>query len=174
MWVKGLPFKILFFMWKVWKAKFPLDDYLKNMGYLMPSRCWCCAQPTEETLAHLFLSSVAVKKVWSYFLMNASINLEGMTMHQTIVKCWTLKIYTNTQVLWELPPQGWIKVNSDGASRGNLGRSSIGFALRDDEGKIRFSCGKVIHVTTNNEAEALSIMEALKYCEDKGFKQIIL
>lgn len=117
MWVKGLPFKILFFMWKVWKAKLPLDDYMKNMGYLMPSRCWCCAQPAEETLAHLFLSSVAVKKVWSYFLMNASINLEGMTMHQTIVKCWTLKVIPRLQpiiqalpviILWEL----WMRRNN--------------------------------------------------------------
>ncbi|XP_070002802.1 uncharacterized protein [Nicotiana sylvestris] len=27
-WVKGLPFKISFFLWKVWKAKLSLDDFL--------------------------------------------------------------------------------------------------------------------------------------------------
>ncbi|XP_070041409.1 uncharacterized protein [Nicotiana tomentosiformis] len=27
-WVKGLPFKISFFMWKVWKAKLSLDDFM--------------------------------------------------------------------------------------------------------------------------------------------------
>ncbi|XP_070018360.1 uncharacterized protein [Nicotiana sylvestris] len=31
-WVKGLPFKIAFFMWKVWKAKLSLDDFLKRVG----------------------------------------------------------------------------------------------------------------------------------------------
>lgn len=32
----------------------------------------------------------------------------------------------------------------------------------------------MIHDTTNNEAEALAILEALKYCEEKGFNRIIL
>lgn len=36
-WVKGLPFKISFFMWSLWKAKLPLDDYMRIMGYFMPS-----------------------------------------------------------------------------------------------------------------------------------------
>ncbi|XP_016461411.1 uncharacterized protein LOC107784749 [Nicotiana tabacum] len=79
-----------------------------------------------------------------------------------------------TKVLWEMPPQGWIKVNCDGASRGNPGRSSIGYTLRDDEGNINYACGMLIHETTNNEAEALAIVEELKYCEAKGFAQVIL
>ncbi|XP_070050041.1 uncharacterized protein [Nicotiana tomentosiformis] len=29
MWVKGLPFKIFFFLWKVWKGKLELDDTLR-------------------------------------------------------------------------------------------------------------------------------------------------
>uniref|UniRef100_A0A1S4AMC6 RNase H type-1 domain-containing protein n=1 Tax=Nicotiana tabacum TaxID=4097 RepID=A0A1S4AMC6_TOBAC len=188
------------------------------MGYAMPSRCWCCVQPGEETLQHLFFTSFAVKKVWSYFLMHAGIKIEGLSMHQVIVKCWTLTVISRlqpifqalpaiimwelwkrrnsykhgetmtirrviyqytpklkvTKVLWELPTQGWIKVNCDGASRGNPSRSSIGYALRDDEGNIKYACGKVIHDTTNNEAEALAILEALKYCEEKGYNRIIL
>lgn len=31
--VKELPFKISFFMCKVWKAKFPLDDAIRRIGY---------------------------------------------------------------------------------------------------------------------------------------------
>ncbi|XP_070002174.1 uncharacterized protein [Nicotiana sylvestris] len=85
MWVKGLPFKISFFTWKVWRVKLPLDDHLKRMGYSMPSCCWCCAQLGEETLVHLFFTSFAANKVWSYFLMNAGINLESMSMHEAIV-----------------------------------------------------------------------------------------
>lgn len=44
-WLKGLPFKVSFFMWKVWKNKLPLDEFFKRLGYLMDSRCWCCVQP---------------------------------------------------------------------------------------------------------------------------------
>lgn len=37
MWVKGLSFKISFFMWKLWRGKLPLDDPILRMGYCMPS-----------------------------------------------------------------------------------------------------------------------------------------
>uniref|UniRef100_A0A1U7WLP0 Uncharacterized protein LOC104225115 n=1 Tax=Nicotiana sylvestris TaxID=4096 RepID=A0A1U7WLP0_NICSY len=74
-WVKGLPFKIAFFMWKVWKAKLPLDDFLKR--------------PDEESLQHLFFRSETAKTIWKYFLSRAGIDVEGLTLHQTITKCWT-------------------------------------------------------------------------------------
>lgn len=61
-WVKGLPFKIPFFMWKVWKNKLPLDEFFKRLGYLMASRCWCCVQPEEETLTHFFPDHMLLEK----------------------------------------------------------------------------------------------------------------
>lgn len=51
-----------------------------------------------------------------------------------------------TKVIWEYPTPGWIKVNTDGASRGNLGRSLIGFVLRDEEGDVIYARGKEMHV----------------------------
>ncbi|XP_075076323.1 uncharacterized protein LOC142162983 [Nicotiana tabacum] len=88
-WVKGLPFKIAFFMWKLWKAKLPLDDFLKRVGYCMPSKCWCCVKPDEESLQHLFFRSETAKTTWKYFLSRARIAVEGLTLHQEITKCWT-------------------------------------------------------------------------------------
>ncbi|XP_070033079.1 uncharacterized protein [Nicotiana tomentosiformis] len=90
MWVKGMPFKISFFLWKVWKAL------------------------------------------------------------------------------------GWIKVNTDGASRGNPGRSSIGFVLRNEEGNVVYARGKEIPETTNNEAEAWAILEGLSYCVNQQYIQILI
>lgn len=54
-WVKGLPFKIAFFMCKVWKAKLPLDDFMRRLGYFMPYRCWCCAEPKGGNTSSLVL-----------------------------------------------------------------------------------------------------------------------
>lgn len=51
-----------------------------------------------------------------------------------------------TKVIWDLPPLEWTKVNTDGASRGNLGRSLIGFVLRDEEGDVIYARGKEMHV----------------------------
>ncbi|XP_060212013.1 uncharacterized protein LOC132639589 [Lycium barbarum] len=35
-WVKSLPFKIAFLMWRVWHFKVPLDDVIRSWGYHMP------------------------------------------------------------------------------------------------------------------------------------------
>uniref|UniRef100_A0A1U7XZ22 Uncharacterized protein LOC104241643 n=1 Tax=Nicotiana sylvestris TaxID=4096 RepID=A0A1U7XZ22_NICSY len=79
-----------------------------------------------------------------------------------------------TKVLWELPSQGWIKVNIDGASRGNPGRSSVGFVLRNEEGNVVYACGKEIQEGSNSVAEARAILEALKYCVGNGYVLIEL
>lgn len=39
MWIKGLPFKISFFTWKVWRNKFTLDDFMRSLGYFVASKC---------------------------------------------------------------------------------------------------------------------------------------
>ncbi|XP_019241016.1 PREDICTED: uncharacterized protein LOC109221004 [Nicotiana attenuata] len=239
-WVKGLPFKISFFMWKVWRNKLPLDEFFKRLGYLMASKCWCCAEPQEETMQHLFYTSHAAIRVWKYFLGHAGITLEGISFHQAIVKCWTADVIHRikpilqalpsvivwelwkrrnsykhgdtvtvnrviyqvsntmqslvkfkkpnlqnvphkwpdllymlesylprlkyTKVLWECPKSGWIKVNTDGASKGNPGRSSIGYVLRNEKGDIVYGCGKEVQNGTNTEAEAKAILEAMKFC----------
>ncbi|XP_070048893.1 uncharacterized protein [Nicotiana tomentosiformis] len=173
-WVKGLPFKISFFLWKVWKAKLPLDDWMRRLGYFMPSKCWCCAQPDQESLLHIFFTSAAATR--------SLVKLRKPAM-QNVPHKWPdlirkMEQYTPdlkvTKVIWECPIEGWIKVNTDGASRGNSERSSIGFVVRDEEGDVIYVLGKEIPHATNNEAEALAIVDALKYCVEQGFTQIIL
>nr|XP_009777125.1 PREDICTED: uncharacterized protein LOC104226764 [Nicotiana sylvestris] len=216
-WVKGLPFKISFFMWKVWKAKLPLDDFLRKLGYSMPSKCWCYADPKEESLLHLFFTSNAARSVRSYFLRRAGISLDGLSLHQAITKCWTAPVVPRLKpvlqalpayIVWELwkrrkslkygevvsvsrviyqvsstlqalvqlkrpglhvphkwldvqtmMEQGWIKVNTDGACRGNPRRSSIGFYIRDEVGDLIYAKGREISEGTNNVSEAVAIAE---------------
>nr|XP_016476429.1 PREDICTED: uncharacterized protein LOC107798017 [Nicotiana tabacum] len=233
----------------VWKAKLPLDDLLRKLGYSMPSKCWCCADPKEESLLHLFFTSNAARSVWTYFLRRAEIALDGLSLHHAITKCWTTPIvprlkpvlqalpayivwelwkrrnslkygeavlvsrviyqvsstvqalvqlkkpglrvpqkwldlltmmvqYTPRlkydKVLWEFPSRGWIKVNTDGECRGNPGRSSIGFCIRDEVGDLIYAEGRKISEGTNNELEAVAIVEALKMCKNLNYFQIWL
>ncbi|XP_075080440.1 uncharacterized protein LOC142165948 [Nicotiana tabacum] len=194
--------------------------------------------PKEETLSHVFYRSLTALKVWSYFYSHVGLSLEGLNLHQAIVKCWTTKVnprlkpifqalpsiivwellkrrnnnkhgeavstnrvvyqvcntiqsliklrklgidrvpfrwpdilrmmenYTPklkfNKVLWELPMTGWTKINTDGASKGNPGRSSIGFCLRNEEGDLVYACGKEIQEVTNTQAETMAILEPLK------------
>ncbi|XP_060216505.1 uncharacterized protein LOC132643993 [Lycium barbarum] len=81
-WVKGLPFKIAFLMWRVWHFKIPLDEVVKSWGYHMPSRCFCCVEPKEETVPHIFLRSTTAQATLKYFCAAAGINVDGMHLHQ--------------------------------------------------------------------------------------------
>ncbi|XP_075100498.1 uncharacterized protein LOC142176491 [Nicotiana tabacum] len=195
-WVKGLPFKIAFFMWKVWKEKLPLDDFLKR--------------PDEKSLQHLFFRSETARTTWNYFLTRAGISVEGLTLHQAITKCWTANVCLRlkpalvkvrkhgmdmvphkwqdllammenftpklkvTKVMWEFPSAGWLKFNTDGASRGNPGRSSIGFCIRNENGDIVKSVGKEIEETTNIVAEAKAMVEALRFCRFHQYSHVWL
>ncbi|KAH0649910.1 hypothetical protein KY284_029822 [Solanum tuberosum] len=40
---------------------------------------------------------------------------------------------------WTRPEEGWIKCNTDGASKGNPGMSSYGFCLRDKNGDVIYA-----------------------------------
>ncbi|XP_075091563.1 uncharacterized protein LOC142171763 [Nicotiana tabacum] len=79
-----------------------------------------------------------------------------------------------TKVIWNYPDPGWIKVNTDVASRENPGRSSIGFVLRNEEGDIMYAWGKEIEEGTNNEAEVRAVLEALRYCLNHDYVLIEL
>nr|XP_016433563.1 PREDICTED: uncharacterized protein LOC107760057 [Nicotiana tabacum] len=248
-WVKELPFRISFFMWKVWKAKLPLDDFMRMLGYFMPSRCWCCSEPKEETLVHLFFSSTAATRVWKYFLPRVGISMEGLSMHQAITKCWTAQVlprikpviqalpscivwelwkrrnnfkygeavsisrviyqvsitlqalvqvrkpgiqvphkwhdllamlenYTTRlkveKVIWELPMEGWIKINTDGESRGNPGKRAIEFCVRDEAEEVKYAIGREITEGSNTEAEVVEIVEALRLCRAHNYTHIWL
>ncbi|XP_070005683.1 uncharacterized protein LOC142163063 [Nicotiana tabacum] len=76
------------------------------------------------------------------------------------------------KVLWEFPPRGWIKVNTDGACRENPVRSSIGLFIRDEVGNLIYAEGRENSEGTNNESEAVAIVEALKMCKNLNYFQI--
>ncbi|XP_070020607.1 uncharacterized protein [Nicotiana sylvestris] len=104
-------------LFTVWKAKLPLDDFLRRLGYSMPSKCWCCADPKEDSLVHLFFTSNAARSVWSYFLRRVGIALDGLSLHKAITKCWTASVAPRLNpvlqalpacIVWEL----WKRRNS--------------------------------------------------------------
>lgn len=76
--------------------------------------------------------------------------------------------------MWEYPSPGWIKVNTDVAYRGNPGRSSISFVLRNEEGDVIYGCGKEVQERTNTKAKAKAILEALRFCVENAYVLIEL
>ncbi|KAK4378807.1 hypothetical protein RND71_000669 [Anisodus tanguticus] len=79
-----------------------------------------------------------------------------------------------TKVMWHLPPEGYCKCNTDGATRGNPGRSSFAFCVRDHLGNLVFARAKEMEDSTNTESEAMAILEAARYCLSKHVFSLIL
>ncbi|XP_060210297.1 uncharacterized protein LOC132637182 [Lycium barbarum] len=212
MWIKGLPIKISFFIWRFWKFKLPLDDKLKKWGHQFPSRCYCCQHPEVEDTSHVFLHSPTAQAIWKYFCGPVEINIENLQITQIINRWWdmpsrlpvkcinqavrmknfryapynwsviveSLQRYSPkvrvTRVTWRTPDIGWIKVSTDGASRGNPGRSSWAFCVRDERGDVIQAHAREIEdlQSTNTEAEALAILQALRYLKDNQWDQIMI
>ncbi|KAH0777307.1 hypothetical protein KY290_008718 [Solanum tuberosum] len=249
-WTKGIPFKMAFMMWRLWKFKVPVDDRLRRWGLQGPSRCWCCENPDQETLTHVFLRSNIANRTWSYFCSCAGLSITGLQLREVIMLWWganakkDIKPYYRaipsfiiwelwnrrnkmkherknislariihnvtrnmfmlikvrrpkmicsgnwpimlkelegycpsvkvTQIKWEFPLEGWIKYNTDGASRGNPGLSSYAFCLRDEKGDLIHAEGASINNTTNTVAEAKAILEASKHCKQALYNKIII
>ena len=60
----------------------------------------------------------------------------------------------------------------DGASRGNPGPASYGFAVIDAEGEILHEGSDYIGTTTNNVAEYTALIEALRYVLEKNISAV--
>ncbi|XP_075086412.1 uncharacterized protein LOC107828724 [Nicotiana tabacum] len=83
-------------------------------------------------------------------------------------------ILITTRVTSQLPCHGWYKCNTDGASKGNPGPSSLGICVRDDEGDVVYSRVVNLGVKTNVVAEANAILQGLEYCVEYNFQPLIL
>ena len=75
---------------------------------------------------------------------------------------------------WKPPPEGWIKINTDGAAKGNPGRAGIGVVRRNHVGTVLYWELQGLGRTTNNEAEAIAIKSATVWAVKHGHRKIIL
>ncbi|KAH0715454.1 hypothetical protein KY284_008359 [Solanum tuberosum] len=56
---------------------------------------------------------------------------------------------------WKPPSEGWITCNTDGASKGNPGKSAYGYCIRDGNGDLIYAEAHNIGEATNMEVEIL-------------------
>ncbi|XP_059064274.1 uncharacterized protein LOC131856497 [Cryptomeria japonica] len=75
---------------------------------------------------------------------------------------------------WSPPNPGWIKLNFDGASRGNLSPSGIGYVIKDHIGAIPGKMAKPIPLDTNNIAEFKALQFGLIECIKHGLNNILV
>ncbi|XP_059075244.1 uncharacterized protein LOC131875203 [Cryptomeria japonica] len=74
--------------------------------------------------------------------------------------------------IWSPPKPDWVKLNFDGASKGNPSTSRIGYVIRDQSGAIIEKMAKPIPLDTNNIAEFTTLLLGLKDCINHGIKNV--
>jgi ribonuclease HI len=75
---------------------------------------------------------------------------------------------------WKPPPKGSLKLNFDGALKGNPGRTGMGGVIGDDQGKIiRLYTGSLGN-STNNAVEFRSLEIGLEILRREGMTNIVV
>ncbi|MBU1075906.1 MAG: ribonuclease HI family protein, partial [Spirochaetes bacterium] len=67
-----------------------------------------------------------------------------------------------------------VLINTDGSSKGNPGYAKIGIIIKGASGKVLLKEQKEIGIKTNNQAEYIAVIEALKIALEKKYERILL
>ncbi|XP_075102917.1 uncharacterized protein LOC142177605 [Nicotiana tabacum] len=104
MWIKGFPFKISFFLWRLWRQKIATDDMWRRQGQMVMSRFLCCQQPQEESIEHIFVTSPTASKVWNLFMGAAGIYVQLIQLKQIIRHWWYAQCCPKLKPLFQAVP----------------------------------------------------------------------
>lgn len=77
-------------------------------------------------------------------------------------------------IRWNTPPNGWIKVNFDGAAKGNSGRARCGGVLRDHVGNVIYAITVPIGHSNSHISEATTSLYTIKIAVDLGYPDLWL
>ncbi|GLJ30418.1 hypothetical protein SUGI_0602010 [Cryptomeria japonica] len=75
-------------------------------------------------------------------------------------------------IVWTPPSTGSLKVNFDGASHGNPGKSGYGAIIRDEFGNFVGANFSPLGITTNNMAKIAGLLAELEWSVGRGFHNI--
>ncbi|KAM3217162.1 hypothetical protein P3L10_026605 [Capsicum annuum] len=143
-------------MWILWKRR----NTIKHDGSTHLNGMVCQVQQVIKKL---------IKTTYPW------IKLKGWTWEEVVDSMGTYRPKLHFQkVLWKKPDVLQLKCNIDGACRGNPGMSSYGFFIRDDTRNLVYARAKGLGMGTNAEAEAIAVKEALDFCYEKDFKNLII
>ena len=75
---------------------------------------------------------------------------------------------------WQPPPHGFLKINIDGASKGNPGMAGFGGVIRDEKGCIKDIFHSHLGKATNNMAELMALEQCLEILMESNLHNAII
>ncbi|GLJ37446.1 hypothetical protein SUGI_0760820 [Cryptomeria japonica] len=98
--------------------------------------------------------------------MEKNLSLKNASFH------YPRKQIDRSKVRWAKPHCNWVKLNFDGANRGNHGQAGYGAVIRDEVGNIVSGTYGHIGRATNNEAKLRALEAGLLLCKQKGLSNV--
>lgn len=78
------------------------------------------------------------------------------------------------RVAWTCPPLDMLKLNVDGASRGNLGMAGFGCVIRDNRGRWLAGAARALGVSSAYQAEIWGDVLGLRLDWEQGFQTMLM
>eukprot|EP00253_Pinus_taeda_P036043 PITA_36043 len=156
--------KIKTFLWLLMRGKTLTWDNLQKKGFSGPSICPMCRKLTLSTNIHELISAKCTTLPDSNLsprdqCILVSFKLENGNNSPTI----SSKHEPRTeQQGWHMPPTGFLKLNFDGASRGNPGPAGIGGVIRNHKGEILYIYSPALGEAAKNEMEFAAMEKGLR------------
>nr|GMD72380.1 uncharacterized protein LOC109173561 [Ipomoea batatas] len=116
----GIPWKMSFMAWRVFRNKVPTDDVLSRFGFNVVSRCFCCNDPKQCTLQRVFCTGDVAREVWTYFGQTLGVRLHMYGIRQVRYDWWGresgrcnrlikfIKERLPMLVIWKLWKMAWL------------------------------------------------------------------
>ncbi|XP_059070391.1 uncharacterized protein LOC131860054 [Cryptomeria japonica] len=112
------------------------------------------------------------KNVRKLRLNDWDLEMEKIWSFKNVICHYPNKKIDRKQARWTKPHYNWVKLNFDGACRGNPGQAGYGAVIRDEVGNIVASTYGQIGHTTNNDAKIRALMAGLLLCKNKGLTNV--
>jgi hypothetical protein len=157
-----------FILWKIWKERNKRIFHSKDST---PGLTW-------EKIVTLVKETVR-SKPWKIEDLNCNPEEQSIlqSWQPSLINQLTIKApkrQNSSPTIWTPPPTDFIKINFDGASKGNPGPAGYGATLRNSRGEILCLVVGYLGETTNNAVELMGLLQGLQIAIARHSHKLIL
>lgn len=90
-WLKNIPFKSSFLLWRAVRGKLPTKEKLTNFAIETTSSLNCCNGAGLDNIDHIFNTGQFADYIWKRFEGTDGIQTHSSSLQQRIKHCWSTK-----------------------------------------------------------------------------------
>eukprot|EP00253_Pinus_taeda_P001855 PITA_01855 len=158
-----------FNVWNLWRERNSRIFKGKSTG---PEEIW---KRTLKQIKESILAENWADEDWKTAEAETEIlkklNVDQGMIYQQVSKQ-NRQLASQIRTAFRKPPEGFIKLNCDGAAKGNPGPAGFGGIFRNGEGVTEWIYVEHGGTMTNNEAEFMAVYQGLKIARRNGYRKL--